>query len=156
YDELLRTKKLTMRVSIAMSVVPGDSLEKYAWRTGSWLRARAIKLIMDGVVESHTAAMLEPYADRRVSGEPVWTQDALNRIVADASKLGLQVYTHAIGDRAVRMTLDAYERVPHDRFRIEHIETISPIDLPRFAKLGVIPSMQPIHADPESAEPWED
>jgi len=99
--------------------------------------------------------MLEPYADQHTSGEPVWTQDALNRIVTSASKLGLQVYTHAIGDRAVRMTLDAYERVPHDRFRMEHIETVSAADLPRFAKLGVIPCMQPIHADPESAEPWE-
>lgn len=126
--------------------------------TGPWLQSRSIKLIMDGVIESHTAAMLEPYSDiPTTSGTPVWTQDALNRIVARAASLGLQVYSHAIGDRGVRMALDAYEaaRPAGKRFRVEHIETISPADLPRFARLGIMPSMQPIHADPESAGPWE-
>jgi len=165
YDELLKENRLTLRVRVAMSVAPGDDLkllETYAAQkqthNGSWLRAGAIKLIMDGVVESHTAAMLAPYADHpETSGTPVWTQEQLNRVVERAAQLGLQVYTHAIGDRSVRMTLDAYERVnPRGkRFRIEHIETISAEDLPRFAKLGVMPSMQPIHADPESADPWE-
>jgi predicted amidohydrolase YtcJ len=165
YEELLKENKLTVRTGMAMTVTPSDDpakLESYAElnraHTGSWLRAGAIKLVMDGVVESRTAAMLDPYADKPdTSGSPVWTQEGLNNIVALAAKLGLQIYTHAIGDRAVRMTLDAYERVNPEgkRLRIEHIETISASDLPRFVKLGVIPSMQPIHADPESAGPWE-
>ena len=165
YEQLLKENRLTLRVRAAMSVAPGDDLkllESYAAQKkthdGRWLRAGAIKLIMDGVVESHTAAMLAPYADHpETSGTPVWTQEQLNKVVERAALLGLQVYTHAIGDRSVRMTLDAYERVHPQgrRFRIEHIETVAAEDLPRFAKLGVMPSMQPIHADPESAEPWE-
>jgi predicted amidohydrolase YtcJ len=168
YEELLKQNKLTVRVKCAMSVAPGDDpalLDKYAAlkqdHSGDWLRTGSIKLIMDGVIESHTAAMIEPYSDgANTSGTPVWTQEAFNTIVARVDKLGLQVYTHAIGDRAVRMALDGYEHAlqvngPHDaRFRIEHIETVSPNDLPRFVKLGVMPSMQPIHADPESAEVW--
>jgi predicted amidohydrolase YtcJ len=165
YEQLLREGKLTVRAGVAMSVAPGDDpklLEKYAAQnrahSGPWIRVGTIKLIMDGVIESHTAAMLSPYADKPdTSGAPQWTQEALNAVVERAAKLGLQVYTHAIGDRSVRMTLNAYERVhPQEkRFRIEHIETVSPKDLPRFARLGVMPSMQPIHADPESAGPWE-
>lgn len=165
YEDLLKQGKLILRVNMAMTVTPRDDpkkLEIYAAlnrsHTGPWIRSGAIKLVMDGVVESHTAAMLDPYADNpSTSGSPVWTRQELNKIVERATTLGLQIYTHAIGDRAVRMTLDSYERVhPQEkRLRIEHIETISPEDLPRFAKLGVIPSMQPIHADPESAEPWE-
>lgn len=168
YEELLRHDQLTLRVSMAMSVSPGGDpalLEQYAAlkrnHGGVWLRAGAIKLVMDGVIESHTAAMLQPYSDgSNTSGAPVWTQEAYNRTVARADKLALQVYTHAIGDRAVRMALDGYANAlrwngPHDaRFRVEHIETISPQDLPRFSKLGVIPSMEPIHADPESSEVW--
>jgi len=165
YEELLRQGKLTVRTNMAMTVTPQDDpalLKHYGelnrTHSGPWLHSGAIKLVMDGVIESHTAALLAPYADRPdTSGTPVWTQDKLNGVVARATAVGLQIYTHAIGDRAVRMTLDAYERVhPQDkRLRIEHIETVSPEDLPRFAKLDVIPSMQPIHADPESAEPWE-
>lgn len=165
YDDLLQEGKLTVRTGMAFTVTPSDDpkeLEQFAAlnrsHTGPWLRAGAIKLIMDGVVESHTAAMLAPYSDDpSKSGSPVWTQDQLDKIVELATRLGLQIYTHAIGDRAVRMTLDAYERVHPEgrRLRIEHIETVSAADLPRFAKLGVIPSMQPIHADPESAEPWD-
>src|SRR5262249_51275847 len=159
----------TLRVAVATSVAPGDDpshLESYARQmrahTGPMLRAGAIKLVLDGVVESHTAAMLDPYSDAaRTRGEPAWPQARFNETVARADRLGLQIYTHAIGDRAVRMALDGYQNAlsingPHDaRFRIEHIETVSPEDLPRFARLGVLPSMQPIHADPESAGPWE-
>ena len=165
YDELLKENKLSLRAGVAMSVAPTDSpavLDHYAAQMrahgGNWIQARAIKLIMDGVVESHTAAMLEPYSDLpATSGTPVWTQSALNAMVARAAELGLQVYSHAIGDRAVRMALDAYEKAGPSgkRFRVEHIETVAPSDLPRFARLDVLPSMQPIHADPESAGPWE-
>jgi predicted amidohydrolase YtcJ len=168
YEELRSQNKLTLRTSLAMSVGPTDSeatlidyaklRQKYS---GPLLRVGAIKLMMDGVIESYTAAMLEPYSNNKTtSGESAWTVDQFAKTVTVADKLGLQVYTHAIGDRAVRMALDGYESArktngPRDaRHRIEHIETINPKDLPRFATLGVLPSMQPIHADPSGIEIW--
>jgi len=157
YDAL----PLTLRVSMALSVLPQMSLQKVELARPKNPRLRAAKFMLDGVIESHTAAMLEPYSDgNKTSGEPAWTQEEFNRQVAQADKLGLQVYTHAIGDRAVRMALNGYENALrenglHDaRFRVEHIETVSPADIPRFAKLDVLPSMEPIHADPDSADVW--
>ena len=157
YDAL----PLTLRVSMALSVLPQMTQQNVELARPKNPRVRAAKFMMDGVIESHTAAMLEPYSDgSKTAGDPAWKQAEFNRQVAMADKLGLQVYTHAIGDRAVRMALDGYENAlrvngPHDaRFRIEHIETVSATDIPRFAKLGVMPSMEPIHADPDSAEVW--
>ena len=121
------------------------------------LKTGAIKLIADGVIESHTAAMLEPYSNKpSVKGVPRFTQAQLNHVVTLLDKRGWQVMTHAIGDAAVRMTFDAYAAAAAvnpapergRRHRIEHIETIDPIDVPRFGKLGVIASMQPAHATP--------
>ncbi len=167
YKELLDHKKLTLRVACVVSISPSDSpamLDLVAELAKTYpsdpLRAGAIKLVMDGVIESHTAAMLEPYSDgSNTSGSPNWTQEKFDAMVARAAHLKLQVYTHAIGDRAVRMALDGYQRAligdRTRRWRIEHIETVSPEDIPRFAKLGVMPSMQPIHADPESSEVWD-
>ena len=157
YDSL----PLTLRVSVALSILPQMSLQNVELVRPKNVRVRAAKFMLDGVIESHTAAMLEPYSDgAKTAGEPAWRQAEFNRMVARADNLGLQVYTHAIGDRAVRMALDGYENAlrvngPHDaRFRVEHIETVSPADIPRFAKLGVLPSMEPIHADPDSADVW--
>jgi len=120
------------------------------------LKAGAVKLLVDGVVESHTAALLAPYADTPTSGHPTYTQAQLNRIVTMLDRRGWQVLIHAIGDRGVRMALDAFEVAqaanpppPRGRrHRIEHIEIIAPADVPRFAKLGVIASMQPLHSNP--------
>jgi predicted amidohydrolase YtcJ len=91
-----------------------------------------------------------------LKGDARFTPEQLNHVVSMLDKAGWQVMTHAIGDAAVRLTLDAYERaaktnpVPERgrRHRIEHIETIDPADVPRFGKLGVIASMQPVHATP--------
>ena len=119
-----------------------------------WLRFDAIKGFVDGVVEAKTAAMLEPYPDGG-TGLPNWTPAALTAAVVAADKAGLQVWLHAIGDRGVRMALDAHEAAlrangrADRRGRIEHIETISPTDYPRFKALGVIASMQPLHANPD-------
>ena len=121
------------------------------------LKTGAVKLIADGVIESHTAAMLEPYANRTTAkGEARFTAAQLKHVVAMLDQAGWQVMTHAIGDAAVRLTLDAYDSAARNnpapergrRHRIEHIETIDPADVPRFAKLGVIASMQPVHATP--------
>jgi predicted amidohydrolase YtcJ len=105
--------------------------------------------------------MLAPYADEpTTSGMPGWTQAQLDETVAQADRAGLQVYIHAIGDAGVRMSLDAFEKArqsnrrPDPRFRIEHLETIDMADVPRFAALGVLASMMPIHADPDTNAAW--
>jgi predicted amidohydrolase YtcJ len=119
------------------------------------VRAGAVKIVADGVIEANTAAMLEPYANAPgTRGLPNYTPAALAALVRALDAAGLQVWTHAIGDGAVQMTLDAYEQAarangPRDRrFRIEHIETHQAADTGRFAPLGVIASMQPMHANP--------
>jgi hypothetical protein len=86
----------------------------------------------------------------------------LNEVVAMVDKAGLQIYIHAIGDRGIRMSLDAFEFArkqnsrSDSRFRIEHIETVSAADIDRFRELGVIASMEPIHADPATVGVWSD
>lgn len=163
YEELKNGGKLTVRTAVATSVGPMETeatLRDYAAMRqkypGPLLRVGAIKIALDGVIESYTAAMLAPYSNKpSTSGNAAWTAEQFARTVTAADKLGLQIFTHAIGDRAVRMALDGYEKVsPASRHRIEHIETIDPSDMPRFAALGVLPSMQPIHADPATIEIW--
>ena len=122
---------------------------------GARFRTGIVKLSLDGVIESRTAALLAPYAGSTSSGAPNFPPAELNQIVARMDRRGWQIQIHAIGDRAVRMTLDAFEHAiavnpppaRGRRHRIEHVETIDPADIPRFAKLGVIASMQPIHAE---------
>jgi hypothetical protein len=100
--------------------------------------------------------MLAPYADDpSQSGQLLWDPAAYKNAVAELDRRGIQVFTHAIGDRAIRLALDAYENAAatnhtaNPRHRIEHIECISPSDIPRFGQLGVIASFQPLHAYPE-------
>ncbi len=119
----------------------------------AWVRLGGLKGFVDGSLGSHTAAMLQPFTDTPGdSGLLVNTPEDLYTWTSNADKAGLQVMVHAIGDRAIRLQLDIYERVerengPRDRrFRIEHAQHIAPADIPRFARLGVIASMQPYHA----------
>jgi predicted amidohydrolase YtcJ len=117
------------------------------------LRTGMVKMSLDGVIESRTAALLAPYAGSTGTGSPNFSVEELNQIVAMMDRRGWQIQIHAIGDRAVRMTLDAFEHAAAAnpapargrRHRIEHVETIDPADIPRFGTLGVIASMQPIH-----------
>lgn len=127
-----------------------------------WVRIGGLKGFVDGSLGSHTAAMLRPFDDApKDSGLLVTSPESLYARTSGADKAGLHVMVHAIGDRAIRIQLDNYERVeredgPKDRrFRIEHAQHIAPSDLPRFAKLGVIASMQPYHEmdDGRWAEP---
>ncbi len=169
YAELLQKGELTTRASIAFSVNPKttpEQLQQFAalkkqYDKNALLRAGAVKFVLDGVIESHTAAMLEPYSDGTTTkGDLSWPATAYQERVAQIDKLGLQIYTHAIGDRAVRVALDAYEnaqrvnQLKDRRFRIEHIETLAASDIPRFAKLGVLASMEPIHAYPSTIDVW--
>lgn len=160
--------ELTLRVGVAQTLRPPipperiDAVRQLAAQNATGLvRVKAVKIVVDGVIEAHTAAMLEPYTDELgTRGLPGWTQEQLDETVARADKAGLQVYIHAIGDAGVRMSLDAYERArkanqrPDSRFRIEHLETIDLADVPRFAELGVLASMMPIHADPDTIGAW--
>jgi predicted amidohydrolase YtcJ len=122
-------------------------------RGDAWLSIGGLKGFVDGSLGSHTAAMLEPFTDApNDRGLFVNTPEDLYAWTSGADKAGLQVMVHAIGDSAIRTQLNIYQRVerengPRDRrFRIEHAQHISPADIPRFAQLGVIASMQPYHA----------
>jgi predicted amidohydrolase YtcJ len=118
---------------------------------------RTIKVVLDGALGSKGAALLEPYSDYNTAGFLTQKEEDLSPMFVEALRKGIQVETHAIGDRANRVILDLYEKafnaVPPDqrkikapRWRVEHAQILNPIDIPRFAKLGVIPSMQPSHA----------
>ena len=127
-------------------------------RCGDKLTVRGIKLYIDGAVGSRGAALLAPYNDSPDSqGLLLNTESTLFPILTEALRRGVQVETHAIGDRGNRIMLDLYERafaavpvsqraVAEPRWRIEHAQILNPADIPRFASLGVIASMQPSHA----------
>jgi predicted amidohydrolase YtcJ len=113
-----------------------------------------LKGFADGVIENRTAAMLEPYADAPHRGHLVGEREGIIAAVLEADRQGWQIEVHAIGDRAVRATLDAYGaagaiRGGRHRHRVEHVESIDKRDIPRFGTLGVIASMQPAHALPD-------
>ena len=125
---------------------------------GGRLTVRTIKVTIDGALGSRGAALLEPYSDDpRNSGLITADTVAYKAMLLGALRNGIQVMTHAIGDRGNRLVLDLYERtfqavpaaqrkVAEPRWRDEHSQIVSPADLPRFKQLGVIASMQPSHA----------
>ena len=122
-------------------------------RGDAWLRIGNLKGFVDGSLGSHTAAFEEPFTDApKDRGFFVNTPEDLYTWTMGADEAGLQVSVHAIGDRAIKTQLDVFEHVAKEhgprerRFRIEHAQHIAPADLPRFAALGVIASMQPYHA----------
>ncbi|TWT88658.1 N-substituted formamide deformylase precursor [Pseudobythopirellula maris] len=147
--------RLRLRVHAATQLSQWRRLAEEIERHGAgdeWLRAGALKGFVDGSLGSHTAAFLEPYDDKPTDrGLLVNSPQDLDAWTRGADAAGLQVAVHAIGDRAIRLQLDVFERVarangPRDRrFRIEHAQHIAAEDLPRFAELGVIASMQPYH-----------
>jgi len=165
FDEMRHRGDLSLRMYIAYflnppSLRPEDLNAIEAARKkfhDEWIDAGAVKFMVDGVVESHTAAMLEPYSDDpSLKGKPFWESANYNAAVAELDKRGLQLFTHAIGDYGIRMALDGYENAEQQnhkkdrRSRIEHIETVAAADIPRFGKLGVIASMQPLHSYPDA------
>ncbi|RPJ63509.1 MAG: amidohydrolase, partial [Acidobacteria bacterium] len=168
YDELRRKGELRLRIYAAMSIdaplAPGEADRLDAIR-GQFeddpvLKTGGAKLLMDGVIEAHTAVMLEPYANKPTTGLPNFTREQLEAIVTEMDKRGWQVWIHAIGDGAIRMSLDAFERAAASnpppargrRHRLEHIETIDPADVPRFGRLGAIAVQQPFHGNPSPTQ----
>lgn len=164
YDEMRRAGQLTVRFYMAYranppSLTPADidRVENARRRYhDDWLDVGGVKMFLDGVVESHTAAMLQPYSDDPTqTGRLFWDPKQYMNAVEELDRRGFQIFTHAIGDRAVRLALDAYQHAQKAnqtrdvRDRIEHIETVSEKDIPRFGKQGVIASMQPLHAYPD-------
>jgi predicted amidohydrolase YtcJ len=171
---LFERGELSLRYAAAFSVgedVTEEHIDRFIYLkdslgdSNSWLRADAIKFMIDGVIEGHTGAMLEPYSDIPADdplalGELNWELDRYQSLVKQLDSAGFRLYTHAIGDRGVREALNAYEKAQREnqstgrRHRIEHIEIIHPDDIPRFAQLGILPSMEPIHAEPGTTEVW--
>ncbi|HEY6908032.1 MAG TPA: amidohydrolase [Myxococcales bacterium] len=156
YEELARAGKYNLRNYVMLSD-PGDGAHAALARPRSalydghlWLRA--VKLYADGALGSRGAALLQPYADDPGNtGLLVSSPEHIRAVAELALRRGFQVAVHAIGDRANRLVLDQYEAalravpVADHRFRIEHAQVLSPEDIPRFARLGVVPSMQATH-----------
>lgn len=127
----------------------GKPIEAYG---NDRLDISSVKIYSDGALGSRGAAMIEPYSDDAENkGLPFWTQSELDAQVAKANNMGFQVGVHAIGDLGNRMVLDAFEKAQGGkpsplRNRVEHAQIIALDDIPRFAELGVIASMQATHA----------
>jgi predicted amidohydrolase YtcJ len=159
----LREDSLLVRFRVGVpftATIDDSTLASYAERmrtsTGPLLRYGLAKGMLDGTVDAGTAAMLEPYSTGNESlGLLRWDPDTLRMTIARYDRAGLQVALHAIGDRAIRVALDAYEQVQRDggrrdaRHRIEHLEVPHPEDIPRFKALGVLASTQAIFAMPD-------
>ncbi|WP_371744613.1 amidohydrolase [Nordella sp. HKS 07] len=128
-----------------------EAVEMRARYNDDMLYSGRVKIFMDGVIESMTALMLDDYPNHPGErGFALFTADQFNEVAARADRNGLQISVHAIGDAAVRRTLDGYEfarkvnGTRDSRHRIEHIEVIDPADIPRLKELGVVASLQPI------------
>lgn len=161
FERAAKARRLTTRIYAAVPLADWQKLSEVVQaktyggsdgRGDEWLRIGALKGFMDGSLGSHTAAFLEPFEDApKDRGLLLNEPEDMYRWISGADQAGLHVMVHAIGDRAIQMLLNIYERVEHEdrerdrRFRIEHAQHIAPSDIPRFAQLDVIASMQPYH-----------
>ena len=163
YSRLYSEGKIKLRIYKAV-YGPGPEADRLLREgpvieaAGNRLNLRAIKVVSDGALGSRGAALLAPYSDAPDSSGFLRVKDAeLLPMLEEALRKGIQVETHAIGDYANRFVLDEYEKalkavpesqrkIANPRWRIEHAQIVNPTDIPRFAKLGIIPSMQPSHA----------
>lgn len=119
-------------------------------------RVVGIKVIGDGIIDGCTAGLSEPYTSNGVSCDPIWSLAELGPVVKKADAAGLQCALHAIGDKTIRVAIDALEQNATfgRRHRIEHLELASPEDAARLGKLGITASIQPVHADPAILRAW--
>jgi predicted amidohydrolase YtcJ len=164
YVALAERGDLTARASLSLwrDERGGEEIDDLLGRLGRWpnLRAGTVKFFVDGVIENFTAFMLEPYLDADGTptgnrGIPMVDPDVLPRYVSRLHREGVQVHFHAIGDGAVRLALDAVEAAVEAhgqkdlRHHVAHIQVVQPDDVPRFARLGVIPNAQAFWASHE-------
>lgn len=161
YSTADRQGTLSLRVIAAMNFgdpMPDSMLARLKdlrTRFGSArVRPTAVKLFTDGVIEARTAALLAPYGDRKGdAGKPIYDAAALNNLAATLDRDSFQIHVHAIGDRAIRMTLDAFAHArarngPRDaRHTITHLELIDSTDIPRFRELGAVANFQAMWAN---------
>lgn len=156
YEQLKKEGKLTLRVTEWLPfAAPLSQLEEMRRRGGTtdpWLKTGALKGVTDGTLGSRTAAMLAPYADdSSTTGILRIEPDRLTQLAIERDKAGFQIGLHAIGDRANRVSLDAFAAARaangkrDARHKIEHAQVVAPEDFKRFADLNVIASMQPCH-----------
>ncbi len=161
-ERLYQEGKIKLRIYDAILGPSPDSarLLKEGVQTNAFdnrFTMRSIKIVLDGALGSKGAALLENYSDYDSAGFLKWKEEDLLPTLEQALREGVQVWTHAIGDRANREILNLYEKafravplaqrkIPEPRWRVEHAQIVAPADIPRFARLGVIPSMQPSHA----------
>ncbi|GIN90466.1 amidohydrolase [Siminovitchia terrae] len=154
YKEFDEKDQLTVRIHLYPPL--NGNLEKAKefkeTFTSPRLKMSGLKQFIDGVVTGYTAYMLDPYKDKpETNGETGFSKEQLQEWVTAADKEGYQIKFHTIGDGAVRLGLDLYESAQNEngkrdsRHTLEHIEVISPDDIPRFKELGVMPSVQPYH-----------
>ena len=164
FVDLERRNELGVRVYAALSAPPGFSEERAKQYDEvlkkhpdtARLKTGAVKLFADGVIEAHTAAMLEPYANRDTRGIPNYTVEDLDRIVKMMDRRGWQILVHAIGDAGIRMTLDAFERAAQSNpapaagaaTASSTSRPSAPPTFPASPSSGSIASMQPFHANP--------
>jgi predicted amidohydrolase YtcJ len=159
YETLQKQGFLTSRIDIGAPLTGDTSIlrkykekEKTYSKDGNWIRFGYLKAFADGSIGSSTALMFEPYTDNpSTSGLAMWPYEELEKMVVTADKMGFQIGIHAIGDKANNWILNAYEKAikvngkRDSRHRDEHTQTLQLSDIPRFAQLGIIPSMQPTH-----------
>jgi predicted amidohydrolase YtcJ len=156
FERARKNNALKIRVYAGMMLSQWRELDKKIKEQGrgdKWLRIGGLKEFVDGSLGSHTAAFFKPFTDSpKDSGFFITPENVLYSRIKSADSAALQVMTHAIGDKAIHTLLDIYEKIEKEngnrdrRFRIEHAQHIHPDDIPRFAQLDVIPSMQPYHA----------
>jgi predicted amidohydrolase YtcJ len=165
FQALLAAGELKLRITMQIPEENLDAAIQAGVRSGfgnEWLRIGGVKIFSDGALGARTAYMLEPFEGYPDSyGLPMGTVERLREVIAKASRAGIASFVHAIGDRANREVLDAIAAARQEetasahatrnpqsalRHRIEHAQITHPADIPRFASLGVIASMQPIHA----------
>jgi predicted amidohydrolase YtcJ len=159
YEKLKKDGELTSRIDIG-KLLTGDTillkkyleLEKRYPKEGNWIRFGYLKAFIDGTIGSGTALMFEPFTDNpKSSGLSMMPYEDFENMVVKADKLGFQIGVHAIGDKGNNLTLNAFEKAQKvngkrdSRHRDEHAQTLQISDILRFAKLGVIASMQPTH-----------
>jgi len=165
YRALIRERRMPLRLYAMLDGADKVLVEDWLRRgpqidPAHQLTIRAFKLFADGALGSRGASLLEPYSDaQQTKGVAITSGPDVYDLTHRALARGFQVCTHAIGDAANHSVLDAYERALRDspasrdsRLRIEHAQVLAPEDIPRFAKLGIIASMQPVHCT--SDMPW--